>query len=77
MSSWLVNWIARESARQREEEFREALRRPDALPLPPEEPTPSLGDRLGRVANGWRSHVPARASAAPARRRGDDRLSTR
>lgn len=58
MSSWLVKWMEREFERQREDEFRALMRRPDALPLPPEEPGgPSIGDRWSHVVDGWRSRA--------------------
>jgi broad specificity phosphatase PhoE len=64
-STWMTSWIEEEFERRREEEFQATLRRPDALPLPPEEPMASFGDRLSRVINGWMNHVPS-ASAARA-----------
>jgi broad specificity phosphatase PhoE len=82
-SAWMVSWIEEEFERRRNEEFQATLRRPDALPLPPEEPTASFGERLSRVVNGWMNHLPSASDAraatvAPARaaRRRDDRATT-
>jgi broad specificity phosphatase PhoE len=59
--------------KRREEEFIALHRRPDALPLPPEEPAPSFGDRLSAVVTGWLHRLPA----PPERvlRRGDDEVT--
>jgi len=82
-STWMVSWIEEEFERRRDEEFQATLRRPDALPLPPEEPNASFGERLSRVVSGWMSHVPSASAAraatmGPARsvRRRDDEATT-
>jgi broad specificity phosphatase PhoE len=81
-STWMVSWIEEEFERRREEEFQATLRRPDALPLPPAEPTASFGERLSRVVNGWMNHLPSASAAraattAPVRaRRRDDEATT-
>jgi broad specificity phosphatase PhoE len=82
-STWMTSWIEEEFERRREEEFQATLRRPDALPLPPVEPTASFGDRLSRVVNGWMNHLPSQSAAraatvrpAPAIRRRDDGATT-
>jgi broad specificity phosphatase PhoE len=82
-STWMTSWIEEEFERRREEEFQATLRRPDAPPLPPAEPTASFGDRLSRVVNGWMNHLPSQSAAraatirpTPAIRRRDDGATT-
>jgi broad specificity phosphatase PhoE len=45
--------------RERNDEWEAMLRRPDALPLPPVEPTVDVGARLAAVIRGWLLRLPA------------------
>jgi broad specificity phosphatase PhoE len=50
-----------DSARRRDEEWQAMLRRPDAPPLPPEEPAIDVGARLAATIRGWMQRLPAEA----------------
>ncbi len=69
----MMTLIKHDFEKRREEEFIALHRRPDALPLPPEEPTPSFGDRLSAVVTGWLLRLPAPPEHVP--RRGDDEVT--
>jgi len=51
--------ITQDAERRREREWQELLRRPDAPPLPPEEPTIDVGTRLAATIRGWLHRLPA------------------
>ena len=66
----MVYLINADFEQRREEEWRELHRRPDALPLPPEEEEPiDVGTRLRAVVRGWLNRLPpesvSRVSRAP------------
>jgi broad specificity phosphatase PhoE len=67
----MVYLINSDLERRREEEWRALHRRPDALPLPPEEPAIDVGTRLSRMIRGWLHRLPA-DPIPHARRAGDD-----
>ena len=67
----MVYLINADSERRREEAWRELHRRPDALPLPPEEPTIDVGTRLSAIVRGWLHRLPAEPISRP-RRASDD-----
>jgi hypothetical protein len=51
--------ITQDAERRREREWQELLHRPDAPPLPPEEPTIEVGTRLAATIRGWLQRLPA------------------
>jgi hypothetical protein len=55
----MMTLIKGDLERRREEEFIAMFRRPDALPLPPEEPKATFGERLSAVVTGWLHRLPA------------------
>jgi broad specificity phosphatase PhoE len=67
----MVFLINADFERRREEEWRALHRRPDAPPLPPEEPTIDVGTRLSAVVRGWLHRLPADPISS-SRRAGDD-----
>jgi broad specificity phosphatase PhoE len=67
----MVYLINADFERRREEEWLALHRRPDALPLPPEEPTTDVGTRLSAVVRGWLHRLPA-DPISRSRRAGDD-----
>jgi broad specificity phosphatase PhoE len=69
----MLTLITGDLERRRGEEFEATFRRPDALPLPPEEPAPTFGDRLSAVLTGWLHRLPSEPVARMAR--GDDEVT--
>jgi hypothetical protein len=67
----MVYLINADFERRREEEWRELHRRPDALPLPPENEPIDVGTRLSAVVRGWLHRLPPEP-IAHAKRAGDD-----
>ncbi len=66
----MLTLITGDLERRRQEEVEAMFRRPDALPLPPEAPAPTFGDRLSAVVTGWLKRLPAE----PVARRTDDEV---
>jgi|KBSMisStaDraftv2_1062788.scaffolds.fasta_scaffold1299295_2 broad specificity phosphatase PhoE len=54
-------FLTTDIARRHEEEWQAMLRRPDAPPLPPEEPAIDVGARLAATIRGWMQRLPAEA----------------
>jgi broad specificity phosphatase PhoE len=63
----MVFLINEDFERRREQEWQEALRRPDALPLPPEEPAIDVRARLSAVVRGWLLRMPPTQTGSPAK----------
>jgi hypothetical protein len=55
----MVFLIYEDFERRREQEWQELFRRPDAPPLPPEEPAIDVGLRLAATIRGWLHRLPA------------------
>ena len=55
----IVFLITQDAESRREREWQELLRRPDASPLPPEEPAIDVGLRLAATIRGWLHRLPA------------------
>ena len=55
----MVFLITQDAEGRREREWQELLRRPDAPPLPPEEPAIDVGLRLAATIRGWLHRLPA------------------
>jgi broad specificity phosphatase PhoE len=70
----MVNLLNADFERQRQEAWRELHRRPDALPLPPEDEPIDVGTRLKAVVRGWLHRLPPKTvvQASRATRAADD-----